>query len=415
MPVTVERSARDLQPVVTDARWQRVIDQAEGDPFLTLLVRARDRADELTDRAVDRIVASIATYQDGAVDRSDLRLSVSRNLDLNLLVLAESREPLAAELRDRAKLGARRASEGLPISDLLRAFRVGYLVLWDALTEIARELGRATVDRLLSDAGRIWELLDRVSDAVADSYRETLAMQNADLRRRALAFVDAIQRLPARRDDAERSARSLGLDPAGAFVVAACVGRVGTIEGAHVVVADQPDRSIVVFQPRPGSRRADDLLASRLSSAQVGTVGVGQLGHGLPGAARSLFEADRLLHCALDLGAPALCWQHDWFRCLVTEAAASLEPLVADAVVALRESEEARDTLHALLGSNGNLSATARSLHVHANTVAYRLQRLNETCGLDVRSRDGLLGARLALTLAGGSVVVLHDEEAAEP
>ncbi len=407
--------ARDLGVVVAEERWRRVVDRAADDPFLRLLVRARERADELTDRAVERISSSIAVYQDGAVDRDDLRLSVSRNLDLNLLVLAEHRDPLEGELRDRAQLGVRRASDGLPISDVLRAFRVGYLVLWEAMTEIAQELGRDSVDRLLADAGRIWELLDRVSDAVADSYRETVAMQDADLRRCALRLVDAVTRLPAGRDEAETAARALGLDPAGAFVVAACAGRLAAIDGAQVVVADQPDRTIAVFQPRPGSTRADDLLAARLAAGSVGTVGVGQVAHGLDGAARSLAEACRLLSCARDLGAQVLRWRHDWFRCLVIEAADSLEPLVADAVTTLRASEEARDTLHALLGANGNLTATARSLHVHANTVAYRLQRLQDLCGLDVRARDGLLTARLALTLAGGSTVVLHDDRAAQP
>ena len=70
----------------------------------------------------------------------------------------------------------------------------------------------------------------------------------------------------------------------------------------------------------------------------------------------------------------------------------------------LRTSEEGRETLAALVATSGNLTAAARELHLHANSVAYRLARLEESCGLEVRTRDGLLRARLALELVGGAV-----------
>jgi DNA-binding PucR family transcriptional regulator len=41
--------------------------------------------------------------------------------------------------------------------------------------------------------------------------------------------------------------------------------------------------------------------------------------------------------------------------------------------------------------------AAARALGVHENTVRYRLGRVAEVTGLDVRNFDALLTARLAL------------------
>lgn len=402
MPEVLERVAPDLVPVSSDERW-RELAAHDDDPLLRLMLTARARSTVLTDRAVERIVAAIPAYAEGNVDLGDLRASVARNLDLNLLVLAERREALPAELMARSALGARRAESGLPISDLLRAFRVGYLVLWEALTELARDEGPEAVDRLLEAAGRIWDLLDRVSEAVADSYRETVARQDADLRRLGTRLVEGLERgeLTA---EVENAARTLGFDPGGAFVCATTDRLESRFDGSRLVVVDQPDRSVVVVQPRSASRLVEGWVAERLAGAD-GTrcAGVGQLGFGLAGAARSLREAERLRHAAGPGGRP-LVWREDWFRCLVREAAASLEPLVADAVAFLRTSEEGRETLAALVATSGNLTAAARELHLHANSVAYRLARLEESCGLEVRTRDGLLRARLALELVGGAV-----------
>ena len=396
---TLEPTSRDLAPVVDDDRW-RAATEAGDDPLVPLLRRAREQAQVLTDRAVERITASVPAYAE-TVSREDLWLSVNRNLDLNLLVLAERRDADVEELMARATLGARRAASGLSISDLLRAFRVGYVVLWDGLTELARLEGRETVDRLLEDAGRIWELLDRISSAVADSYREAYSRRDLDTRRRSLALVAGLERYPADRDQLEDDARQLGLDVNGAFVAAVCDGHLPPLGAGGFLVVEQPDRSVVLLQPAAGARSGEIILAANLRQAGAERVGVGLAGHGLAGARRSLCEAQRAHRCAVELGADLLSWREDWFHCLVLEASESLEPLVGDAVAELQRSPDAVETVTELLTANGNLSEAARQLHLHANTVAYRLQRLQDLSGLDVRARGGLLQAQLALALAG--------------
>lgn len=396
--LTAERS-RDLRPVVDEERWERAT-AASDDPLLPLLQRARDRADVLTDRAVERIIASIPSYAaEKLVSRDDLWLSVRRNLDLNLLVLAEHRDLNEAELSARATLGARRAEAGLPVSDLLRAFRVGYLVLWEGLTEVARDVGPATVNQLLDDAGRIWECLDRISNAVAEAYRETLVRRDVNLRRRALAFVAGVESHPEDADTTAAAARVLGLDPSGPYVAAVCSEHIAGLTDLGAVVAEQPDRTVVLLQPGTGTRLGETQLRARLADAAVTAVGVGTTGYGLDGARRSLTEASRAHRAAVAMGARFVCWRDHWFECLVTEARASVEPLVADAIAELRRSDEAVDTLAALVAENGNLTAAARHLHVHPNTVAYRVQRLKEVSGLDVKAENGLLLAQLALAL----------------
>lgn len=395
---TVEPTSRDLAPVVDDERW-RAVTATDRDPLVRLLRRAREHSQDLTDRAVERITASVPAYAE-AVTRDDLWLSVNRNLDLNLLVLAERRDADVAELTARAALGARRAASGLSISDLLRAFRVGYVVLWEGLTELAQLEGREAVDRLLEDAGRIWELLDRISSAVADSHRDAFSRRDLDTRRRSLAFIAGLEHYPADRDRIEDDARHLGVDANGAFVAAVCDGHLQRLGTGDALVAEQPDRTVVIHQPRAGARSGETILAGLLRDAGVTGVGIGLAGHGLVGARRSLLEAQRAHRCARELGVDLLSWRQDWFQCLVLEAADSLEPLVGDVVSELRGSPEGVATVTEFLAANGNLTAAARHLQLHPNTVAYRLQRLQEASGLDVRGRGGLLQAQLALVLA---------------
>ena len=397
--LAVERSL-DLRPVIDEGRWERATAAASDNPLLPLLQRARDRAEVLTDRAVERIIASIPSYADEKlVSREDLWLSVRRNLDLNLLVLAEHRDLNVGELSARATLGARRAQAGLAVSDLLRAFRVGYLVLWEGLTEVARDVGPETVNQLLDDAGRIWECLDRISNAVAEAYRETLVRRDVDLRRRALAFVAGLEGYPSDADETAGLARALGLDPGGPFVAAVCSEHITGLTELGAIVAEQPDRTVVVLQPGTGARLGETQLRTRIADAAPSAVGLGTTGHGLEGAKRSLAEASRAQRTAAAMGARFVCWRDNWFECLVSESRTSVEPLVADAVAELRRSEEAVETLGALVAENGNLTGAARRLHLHPNTVAYRVQRLKEISGLDVRAENGLLMAQLALAL----------------
>ena len=44
------------------------------------------------------------------------------------------------------------AHQGVPIDDVMRAFRVGYTVLWEGLSEIAADLGQDYAQALLQQA-----------------------------------------------------------------------------------------------------------------------------------------------------------------------------------------------------------------------------------------------------------------------
>jgi DNA-binding PucR family transcriptional regulator len=65
------------------------------------------------------------------------------------------------------------------------------------------------------------------------------------------------------------------------------------------------------------------------------------------------------------------------------------------------------DTLHSFMSNRCNVSVTAKALHVHPNTVAYRLRRIEELLDVDLSDPQAMLHLQLALMIKG----VLGDQE----
>jgi hypothetical protein len=91
---------------------------------------------------------------------------------------------------------------------------------------------------------------------------------------------------------------------------------------------------------------------------------------------------------------------------LLAERALDGDPLARTALDAtvvrpLRTAgAEVLETVRAVLGSGGNLEASARALFVHPNTVRYRLKRATELTGLSATDPRGSWTLQVALTLA---------------
>lgn len=59
--------------------------------------------------------------------------------------------------------------------------------------------------------------------------------------------------------------------------------------------------------------------------------------------------------------------------------------------------EEVIGTVNAFLDNNFNVSETARQLYIHRNTLGYRIEKLKQSTGLDVREFNDALTFRIAL------------------
>ena len=59
--------------------------------------------------------------------------------------------------------------------------------------------------------------------------------------------------------------------------------------------------------------------------------------------------------------------------------------------------EETLNTINKFFENNLNVSETSRQLFVHRNTLVYRIEKLEKSTGLDIRTFDDALTFKIAL------------------
>ena len=370
------------------------------DKLLEQIVQRVD-TDAVAHRMVESFTDEIDSYRQLPGQQLEHEIvAISRhNLELFFGALTDGRPVTADELRPFQDSARRRATEGLPLEDLLSAYRLGGRLGWETLVAAATPEEQ---NALLPCVARLMEYVDRVSDAVTAAYHEERRHLVSDEERRLRALMDALLAGATLDDDLRNLAQSLGLElvdryrpfaialsngpPHAQSQLAAALrqqGRLalsdnGRLVGIAPASADPPpvdSDGIVVFgEPaRPGTLGAaleDALLLLELSGrAQV--TGVVAVREHLPELllARSPQLAATLERCALG-------------------------PLEE---YAERRSADLLDTLEVFMRSDLDRRTAAEQLHVHPNTLDYRLRRVEELTGLSVSRPDDLALVSLAL------------------
>jgi hypothetical protein len=178
-------------------------------------------------------------------------------------------------------------------------------------------------------------------------------------------------------DELRRSARQAGADTLCAVQgdrLVVVLGGVEDIDKAGVSIADHFGPGPVVMGPLV----SDLLVAAR--SARAAAAGL-RAAAGWPGAPRPVAADDLLPERALSGDGHA---RHQ----LVTAVYA---PVASDGILL--------DTLEAYLEHGASIEGSARSLFVHANTIRYRLRRIEEVSGLSPAHPRDAYTLRVALTL----------------
>jgi PucR C-terminal helix-turn-helix domain/GGDEF-like domain len=157
----------------------------------SLALRVLSRVPALTDALVREIHEQNPGYRTvDVVPRDDLWRSCHDNITrvLELIARPPGRDPTDADTRyDAARAtGRRRAEQWMPLDDVLRSFRLGGRLIWEALIEQARVDDSVDTDGLLAAAGRVWEAVDTTSAQVAVAYHAAeRELVRADEQRRA--------------------------------------------------------------------------------------------------------------------------------------------------------------------------------------------------------------------------------------
>jgi hypothetical protein len=387
--------------------------EAPVPPVAALGRRLLDRVDDLAKELTEVIRDAEPFYRaSGLVDVDDLRVSVRDNLAHILGQLSGA--PLPGLEPPRAT-GRRRAEQGVPLSVVLHAYRVAGKFIWTAL--LAEGAGdEVAMTELLTAGSDLWLIIDTHSGSVTDAYRDTVAERARSDSQTRNALLDVVLRGDVR--DGSRlweSAALLRLPHHGTFVVVAAQPprpAVESIPHAEDALRTRGIRSawrvevdahvgVVVLTPRTGI----DKLRTHLAELTGGRVGLSEPYQSLDQTPAALRQA-RLAYATATPGAHEIVRYEEVPIAVLLASAPDAAATVARAILGpvlelpAVECEVLLGTLRAWFAEQGATSSAAAKLHVHRNTVRYRLKRIEDLTGRSLVQPAGIAELHLALEAA---------------
>jgi len=317
----------------------------------------------------------------------------------------EGRDVEAGESSIYLALGRGEAREGRTLDALLAAYRLGARVAWRRAAEQGRRAG-FDPETLTLLAEAFFAYIDQLSARSAQGYaQEQSALAGEEARRRRALLGLLVQTPPAETVAIEAAAREAGWRPPATL--------------AAVVWGDQSE------QPVAGRLPLGTLAATLDEAVMCALVPD-------PDAPGRQGEIERALGRRTGALGPTVPWNEAWLSTarardvhgLITDGVLDLDGLAVaeehlaalivhsdDALVAelarrrlapLEERppasrERLRETLAAWLANQGNVPRVADALHVHPQTVRYRLAQLRELFGDRLEDPDERFELSLAL------------------
>ncbi|MDX2939631.1 PucR family transcriptional regulator [Streptomyces ipomoeae] len=353
-----------------------------------------DRLPELGERIAERIRADVPAYADESLIPFDsLRRSCTANADL---VLRHLRGAGAAEPGPARETGRIRAEQGMPLADILHAYRIGFEFLWSEVLSEAQAHPDVPDIQLVDRSAEIWQLFGLYAQAVAAAHRETSAELAVQRGARRSALVEALfSGVISDRMTLWDAVRELGLPERGPYAVVAATadspgeeplpGVETALRQAHLPSAWRllPDQQIGLIALTTPQAEATGLRILRRTGARVG---VSPRFPSLRDTPQALRFA-RLALAGLPGNGPGVARFDDNPLAMLIAAApaeaAHLMNAVLKPILDLPGLERARllDTLEHWFAAGGSAATAAESLYVHPNTVRYRLRRIEELTG----------------------------------
>ena len=357
-----------------------------------------------TDEIIEVVRGEVPDYARPLTGRFGNRITEGVSVALGQFVDLLGSDEGLTDTRVYRALGQLEHSEGRTLAALQSAYQVGSRTLWRRLgaSATARQLPPEVIFSL---AEALFTYIEMVSAASVAGWAAEEAGRAGSLQARRHALVELLAlRPPAPAAEVEQAAAAAGwtvptrvaalavddvvdvaaripsaiaadLDPVGLAVVPA-VDRAAWVDRVRTGLGNR--RAVLGPVVEPGEAHRSIARAQTAWPLHV----AGRLGED------PLARADEHLLALLLAGEPELA--DDLHR-------RALAPLAALPAGAAARAEE---TLRAWLDAHGDVTATAGALHVHPQTVRYRLAQLRDTFGdaLD----DPTARLELAVALHGG-------------
>jgi hypothetical protein len=332
----------------------------------------------------------------------------------------QSTQAITAEFR---AIGGTAAREGRTLDALQDALRLGARVAWRWLCEADAGLDRRELSRV---GEAVFAYLDELAAACAQGYAEARVQAAGDRQRRLLAAI--VSDPPPRAELLASLARAAGwVPPAQVAVVVLGWRQQDGLLLPPGVLADWtgPEPCLLVPDPDgPGRQAALDRALNDPSLSDRGLSDRGLSDRAPRGRPAAIGPSVPLARAAMSLrwarhalalaragvipAGPVRCDQHLSTLLILAdeELAAALRGRRLAPLARLRPAQRDRiaETLLAWLQLGENAAEVAQRIHVHPQTVRYRMRQIQELFGDQLRDPDQRFELQLALrirTLAG--------------
>jgi hypothetical protein len=330
------------------------------------------------------------------------------NVELFLRLVREGRQPAEQDLAPFRESARNRAEEGLPLEDLLHAYRLGGRLAWRSIVDAA---GPDEQVALLEVTELLMGYVDVVSATVAQAYLDERQHVVSEEERRHRMLIDALVH-------PEREAPDLAV--------------LADRAGIEVEELYRPFAQTMPGEPRHvHSQRAAELRARGILALTEGdrVAGLAPQGAAHTALARSgcvlllgeptsrarlagmLDDARRLLELVVSRGNRGAVPLDDLVAERVVLRAPEIGESLTEAVFGPLDTYDAQrgsnlaETLTAYLASGLDRRRTANALHLHPNSVDYRIKKAAELTGFEPGRPGDLVKIQLAVAardLGGG-------------
>ena len=293
-----------------------------------------------------------------------------------------------------------RAAEGVRLEDLLRSFGLARQLGWELLRRHARS---DESDVLLELAAPLAGYVDQVSAVVTETYLAERELLVSEDERRTRSLLERLcGEAPLDAADSELAER-LGVPVDRAYAPFAVI-MPGRPPHSHAALAARLRSSgwrLAVTQ----SDCVVGLTWKPLDLLDLGEGGGVILAIGEPTPRGELAavreEVALLAEHARRAGLLGRLDAHDHLLEILLDRSPRLTARLRERVLAPLAAEdrgELEHTLRTLVGCRLDRTATSAELHIHRNTLAYRLKRIEQLTGLDLGSPRDLACVHVALT-----------------
>jgi hypothetical protein len=325
---------------------------------------------------------------------------IRENLDLCLDWVAGAAEPDSTRFEDFRASARDRAKEGMPLEDLLHAYRMGGTAGWRAMVAAAEPEER---EALSQAAELVMTYLDRASGIVASAYLEQREDHVSERERELRALFDALIGDEGLGSAEHETAARLRLPIGGSLAAfAAAIPGQGTgrharaaadLRAAGALALTEGDRAVGLAQP--SHDLADGMPAGALLVVDVATP--------RDELAASVADVRLGIEIALRAGRTGVVPLSDLAMDLLLARSPRVAAALRARVLAPLGSKLDRsrgDLLHTVatyVALGKDRRQTSERLHIHPNSLDYRLRRARELTGLNLDNPEDLATMVLAL------------------